>query len=168
MVFKLAWSKNGTPNTLSGTADDMDITDLTAKKFNQFLVASQGSSSNQTQQNFTFENNSNTVYARRSSGNGGADTTGTSATFVTSNYGISNWGDQFTVMYGISISGEEKLFIYYVIWGNTAGAANAPERVEVVAKFVPSPDSDITRIDINNSGSGDFQIGDNVSALGTD
>jgi len=164
----MAWAKNGTPYTEASTSDDMDITDMTAKKFNQFMVHSSAASGNQTQQNFTFENNSNSVYARRSNGNGGTDATGTSATFFTSNYGVSNWGDQFTVMYVSSISGEEKLAIYHVVWGNTAGAANAPERVEVVAKFAPSPDSDITRIDSNNSASGSYQTGNNISALGTD
>ena len=34
----MVWQVNGTPLTLTGTADDMDITDLTARVFNQFLI----------------------------------------------------------------------------------------------------------------------------------
>ena len=38
VATKMAWAKNGTPNTLTGGADDCDITDLTANKFNIILV----------------------------------------------------------------------------------------------------------------------------------
>jgi hypothetical protein len=36
----------------------------------------------------------------------------------------------------------------------TAGAGTAPNRCRICFKFVPSPDADITRIDINNTQSG--------------
>jgi hypothetical protein len=39
----MAWGKNGTPLTLGSALDDMDITDLTATKFNQFLWYNSGS-----------------------------------------------------------------------------------------------------------------------------
>jgi hypothetical protein len=163
----MAWARNGTPNTLGSAGDDLDITDLTAYKFNQFLTNSTASSGNQAQQNMTFNNNSSSVYAIRSSVNGVADVTSTSQTFIQNNIGHSAWGNQFEIIYVVSISGEEKLIIQLDMWGNTAGAGNAPERGEIVAKFVPSPDADITRIDMNNNQSGSFQIDDNISALGT-
>ena len=47
-------------------------------------------------------------------------------------------------------------------------ASNAPRRGEIVSKFVPSPDSDITRIDFHNGGSGSYNTDSNLSALGTD
>ena len=166
-VFKLAWAKNGTPNTLGSAGDDIDITDLTAKKFNLFLSHTSATSGNQATPKITFNNNTNSVYTQRENVNGAADTTRTSDVNLRTNIGHTNWGDQFEVIYLISISGEEKLGICFDFWGNTAGAANAPERGEIYSKFVPSPDADITRIDYNNTDSGDFQIGDNLSALGT-
>ena len=160
----MAWAKNGTPNTLSGTADDCDITDLTAYKFNVFL--SHWLPSGTPNAVYTFNNNTNTVYAIRRSEDGATDTTATSE---------SNFGDGtayvsgFNVMYVCSISGEEKLGIYFTVGQNTAGAGTAPKRKEQVLKFVPSPDADITRIDMNNNqASQDYASGTNISALGTD
>ncbi len=165
----MAWAKNGTPYTEASTSDDLDITNLTAKKFNVFLAHTSAASGQQAQQDYTFDNNSNTVYASRDSENGTADGTSTSAASFTNNNGaISIWADQFNILYVVNISGEEKLVISNYIWGGVAGAANAPERGELVAKFVPSPDTDIERIDVNNSSTGSFQINDNLSALGTD
>jgi len=162
----MAWAKNET-NTLTGTGDNMDLTSLTAYKFNQFMFHISGGSSNQTTGHLTFNDNNNSVYARRQETNGGTDATTASAVKIQFDT-ISNHGDQFAQIKVISISAEEKLAIADVIWANTAGAGNAPERVQMVFKFVPSPDADITRLDLNNTYSGDYQIGDNVTALGTD
>ena len=164
MVFKLAWSKNGTPNTLGSAGDDCDITDLTAYKFNVFLWHKilTGSDASST---CNINNNSNSVYARRGSDNGGGDFTSTSGT---------NWNlqrldtaDEFVITFICSISGEEKLGITFNVSGKS-GASLAPERKEQVLKFVPSPDADITRIDMNNSGGGSYDTDTNLSALGTD
>ena len=160
----MAWAKNGTPNTLGSAVDDIDITDLTAKKFNVFLTHSITSST--TSQNFTFNNNSNSVYAIRKSANGGADSTSTSqALWDSFSNGVQ---DVFILMYVVSISGEEKLGIMFEIRGATTGAGTAPNRIEWVGKFVPSPDAHITRIDMNNPDAGDYATGSNISALGTD
>ena len=37
-----------------------------------------------------------------------------------------------------------------------------------MGKFVPSPDANITRIDINNPNGGSFDTNSNLSALGSD
>ena len=161
----MAWAKNGTPNTLSGTGDTMTISDLTANKFNQFLVHSVGTG--QTFYGITFNNNTNSVYAERRSPDGGSDLTSTSQTKVGLTPTIDD-DDSFTTVYCISISGEEKLLISNSIFNGQNGATNAPERREVVGKFVPSPDADITRVDITNGGSGDFLTDSNLSAIGTD
>ena len=159
----MAWGRNGTPNTLSGTADDCDITDLTAKQFNVFLHHKIVTGN--ANQVLSFNNDSNSVYADRYSASGGADGTQTSQTNLqTNNYNT----DSFTVSYVCSISGEEKLMMWWKVNQGTAGAANAPNRVEMVMKYVPSPDADITRLDMNNSTSGDYTTGTNASALGTD
>jgi hypothetical protein len=163
----MAWAKNGTPDTLTTSGDTLTISDLTAKKFNQFLthIAASGNMA----PDLTFNNNSNTVYASRKSTNGGGTSTQTSKAFHEFNTSLGVWSSsEFYVNNTCSISGEEKLSIIFLATGGTAGAGNAPERVEFVGKFVPSPDADITRIDNNNVESGSFDTDSNVSALGTD
>jgi len=162
----MAWAKNGTPTTLGSAGDDLDITDLTAKKFNQFLFHGLVTGAGSGRGNETFNNNTNSVYAQRSSNNGAADATYTSqATWFHDNQN----DDEFKIIYLCSISGEEKLGIYFHVYYGAAGAGTAPIREGFVGKFVPSPDADITRIDINNDvASFDFDTSSNLSALGTD
>lgn len=161
----MPWQTNGTPDTLVSSGDDIDITDLTPLKFNQFLLHTLGTGA-ANRQNITFENNSNTVYASRWSINGGADVTATGDLFL--NTSVSAVLDNLTVMYVISISSEEKLVISNNLGFDTAGAGAAPFRKELVGKFVPSPDTDITRIDSNNIDVGSYDTNSNLSALGTD
>tara|TARA_B110000285_G_scaffold11274_1_gene11213 strand:+ start:37 stop:1305 length:1269 start_codon:yes stop_codon:yes gene_type:complete len=162
----MAWGKAGS-DTLATSGDDLDITSMTATKFNQFLTHIPASGN--MAPDLTFNNNSNTVYASRKSTNGGTDVTQTSKAFHEFNTSLGVWSSsEFYVNNTISISAEEKLSIIHLATGGTAGASNAPERVEFVGKFVPSPDADITRIDNNNVGSGSFDTSSNLSALGSD
>mgnify|MGYP003151945082 CR=1 FL=1 len=160
----MAWITNGTPNTLAAPADDIDITDLTAKKFNQTLINTV--TSGDTDGLVTYNNNSNTVYARRGSNNGGADFTGVNMAYIESTHTTST--DKLVVSYLSSISGEEKLQISSYVDNGTAGAGTAPNRLQFVFKFVPSPDADITRIDVNNTRTGSFDTDSNLTAFGTD
>ena len=165
----MAWGKNGTPSTLGSSGDDLDITDLTANKFNLFL--SHIIATGRVRRVQTFNNNTNPVYAWRESANGVTDGTIDSSSNIdqVSGIGTEDASDSFSVMYVCSISGEEKLAIEFVVWHGGTGAANDPERKEAVNKFVPSPDADITRIDFNNTtGGADYLTNSNISALGTD
>jgi len=163
----MVWAKNGTPDTVSIATQPLSISDLTAKKFNVFLAhtLNSGTASGLRED---FNNNSNTVYALRRSNNGGTDSTSTSlAALYISGGGVS--GDEmFTINYVCSISGEEKLVIGFTVERDTAGASNDPERQEYVGKFVPSPDADITQVDMFDAGAGNYSTGSNLSALGTD
>ena len=160
----MVWAKNGTPDTLTGTGDTMTISDLTAYKFNFFLVHKIASGI--AQLNTTFNNNTNSVYTSRFSEDGATDSTETSKPDIyclTTNGNYENFG----TLYVISISGEEKLIINNTITAPT-GAGSAPSRLEIVSKFVPSPDADITRIDMSNAGAGDYAVDSNLSAIGAD
>lgn len=160
----MVWKKNGTPLTLGSALDDIDITDLTAKKFNVFLNHNIHSGSCTEDKNFN--NNSNSVYAQRRDNAHGGDVTATSQTTISTLGGEPD--DRFEVIHGCSISGEEKLFIGSTTRRATAGAGTAPSNSEWVAKFVPSPSADITRIDIHNSDAGSYDTNSNLSAFGTD
>tara|TARA_R110000851_G_scaffold258581_1_gene411055 strand:+ start:260 stop:835 length:576 start_codon:yes stop_codon:yes gene_type:complete len=160
----MVWAKNGTPVTLGGTSDTVAITDMTANKFNFFISHIIGVTN--MNESIEFNGNVNNVYSERSSKNGVyPDTTATSQPDIT----IAPTGgfvQSMVVGYVVSISGEEKLVMAWQQTGGTGAAA--PNRSEVVGKFVPSPDADITRIDINNGGTGDYTTNTNLSALGSD
>lgn len=160
----MAWAINGTPSTLGSAVDVITISDLVAKKFNQFLF--HDVTSGDTDILLTFNNNSNTVYARRSSLNGNADVTAVSQTSI--NHALNFADDKFKIDFVCSISGEEKLGISHKVTRSAAGAGTAPSRGEVFYKFVPSPDADITRIDYDNAQTGSYGTDSNLSALGTD
>lgn len=160
----MAWAKNGTPSTLSGAADVITISDLTAKKFNVFLNHVIGSSTVDIDQGFN--NNVNGVYAITKSADGGADATAVSDTKIDKGTTATTI---FDINYTCSILGEEKLTIGFLVNQLTAGAGTEPSRLEYVAKFVPSPDVNITRVDIINTGTtNEYSIGSNLSALGSD
>ena len=159
----MVWGKAGS-TTLATSGDDLDITSMTASKFNQFMIHKITSGDASLTQ--TLNNNTNSVYARRKSANGATDFTATSESNVNSSDTTTT--DMFIVEYVASISGEEKLGIKnYVDYGAT-GAGTAPDRMEIVYKFVPSPDADITRIDFTNGNSGSYDTDSNISALGSD
>ena len=160
----MAWAKNGTPSTLTGAADVITISDLTAKKFNVILLHDFPANANNIRELVRFNNNTNSVYAYRLSEAGAADLTYINQPEI--NYGMSA-SSEFHVSYVCSITGQEKLMIDFGASTQTTGAGNAPLRREQVGKFVPSPDAGITRVDITNTDTGDYAIGTNLSALGT-
>lgn len=161
----MAWQKNGTPDTLGSAGDVMSITDLTALKFNVFLVHAPNTV-NTINLKYTFNNNTNSVYARRTGENGAADFTNINQANLVLGVGASI--DVFGVKYFCSIPGEEKLLLGWSVSALTLGAGTAPTREEQAGKFVPSPDADITRIDVTNTEAGDYTTDSNLSALGTD
>jgi hypothetical protein len=103
------------------------------------------------------------VYSRRGSNNGTAEFTSTNGSNWIVQHDIS--GDEFLIQYVCSISGKEKLAIMFTVSESTSGSGTAPTRKEQVGKFVPSPDADITRIDMNDTEAGSYDIGTNLSAL---
>ena len=161
----MVWGKAGS-TTLTSAGDTITISSMTASKFNQFLEH-EIATGNIDNPKWTFNNNTNSVYGFRINQNGGSDGTSVSQTGVVANLGNAQW-DRFNVNYVCSISGEEKLLTLLEVASNSAGAGNAPARMELVGKFVPSPDADITRVDVTNGGVGDFDTSSNISALGSE
>ncbi|GAG54709.1 unnamed protein product [marine sediment metagenome] len=160
----MAWAKNGTPLTLGSAAQDLDITDLTAYKFNQFMIHIITDGSNTVQAECTF-NNDTTTYAFRQSVNGGADGTSTSDASIDL-WDTSVAQDQFDIMYVCAISGEEVLVMNWFIRHGGTGATNAPARMETVGKYDGT--TQVTRIDIHDVDGTHYDTDSNISALGTD
>ena len=160
----MAWARNGTSDTLSGTADVMTISDLTAKKFNVFLQHDIGDTGDENHQ-YRFDNNANTDYAYRFSWVGTADTTYTSQTQLSFS-DTNTQQDGFTVMYGVNIDSEEKLVIGFFAQEYGSGAATAPARCEMVGKVDTTTNSgQYTRIDAIQGSTGGWLSGSNLSAL---
>ena len=163
-MVEIAWAKNGTPNTLGSSGADMDITDLTATKFKVVLTHQLTTGTTDFACNMTFNDDGTTSYADRRSSNGGADATDTSQSSTRHKNGWNE--DEFVVDYICDISGEETLRISYIMTLTTNGAGTAPARMEVVSKWDDT--SQITRIDINETGSDELDTNSNISVLGTD
>ena len=99
----MAWAKNGTPDTLSSSADVVSIADLTGKIFNVFLnhsLTDGGVIDNRA----TFNNSTGSEYARRRSENGAADFTAVSQTVMNLGAG-GGAADKFVMTYVVVISG---------------------------------------------------------------
>jgi len=155
----LAWARNGTV-----TAVSQSLTGLTGFQFNQILnhVIDNGSA---IDLDFTIDNITTDTYAYRESSNG-VEATATEQTEITLD-DTSAATERFTMMYGLNIAGEEKLFISTTADANTAGPGTAPNRVELTGKQTGTSAA-WTRIDIVETGAGAFTDASNLTALGTD
>ena len=162
-MFELGWAKNGTPDTLTGTSDTLNINDLSDLKFNVILQHLLGSSTTNVKNTYNSDTASN--YADRYSQNGGVDGTRTSKTVYQTNV-VTSVDSRFIVTYFINIATEEKLTITHVIENGTVGAATAPSRNELVGKWVDTTNP-LNETTITNTSAGDYTTDSNVSALGT-
>ena len=160
----MAWAKAGS-ETLGTAGDVITSGTITASKFNQILSSDLASGALSTQVVFNSDTGSN--YAYRNSWDGTSDGTGVN------NANVQQWDGnngsstpQFVVSYVCNIDGEEKLGMYNAVDQSTTGAGTAPHRREVVYKYTGT--SQITKIDINNSGAGSFDTSSNLSVLGSD
>ena len=162
--IKMAWAKNGTPDTLTGTNAGVTISDLTSTIFNVNLSHVIKSTSTNARIRFgssSIDTGSN--YASRESNDGGTDTVRTSQTNIIAQ--VNNL-DFFHVFYAVNISAEEKLIIIHMAENVVAGAGTAPSRAEVVAKWV-NTSNQYDNVQVYPT-SGLYAIGSNISALGTD
>ena len=139
------------------------MTPIAARKYLQIRVIALNSG--QIRAVIRFNNDSGNNYAFRESVNGAADGTGTSQSIFTDATAGSNL--QHIVCDVFNIASSEK--IGYVKWMSqgTAGAGNAPTRLEGVSKWANTTDQ-ITRVDVVNTGTGDFAIGSELVVLGHD
>ena len=157
----LHWQELGR-TTLSGTSDTIDVTSLAAKPYIMILQNEIGSGSIT---GFTsFNNDSGSNYAYRTSENGASDGTSTSQANIRLDRGSVN---NFIVGNIMNVAGQEKLVEGLCVGQNTAGAGNVPERWQAVAKWANTSDS-ITSVKLTNTSGGDFASGSEVVVLGYD
>lgn len=164
-VANTSWKELGR-TTLSSNGDSIDVTSL-ATKDNLMVLChtfNTGGAAGAMANQFNGDTGSN--YAERRSTNGGSDVTSTGATGYNATSGEWN-SSTFHVSDILNIAAQEKLIITSSAMVESAGAGNEPRRQEAVAKWA-NTSAQINRINIKNSGAGDFASGSEVVVLGYD
>ena len=150
--------------TLASAADTITVDSLEAKK--HLMVQIHTIPSGAILPTMRFNNDSGSNYALRYNSDESSETTQTSQTSIQLDP-IAGSFNQFHTMSIINEATKEKLLINEMNGANTAGAGNAPRRSENVAKWANTSNA-ITRVDILNSGSGDFAAGTTLKVYGAD
>ena len=150
--------------TLTGSADTIDSGTFTAKKYLWVQAYVKQTTSN-IRIATRFNSDTGSTYSVRDSEVGGADSTATSQTYI-KNSGSNSYSG-FINMFIVNVSSKEKLAISHYVGQNTAGAANAPVRHEVVGKWANTSNS-ITSIQLYNDQAGDYASGSILKVWGSD
>lgn len=148
---------------MGSAGDTISVTPITARKYLKIFVTAL--QSGQIALNLQFNGDSGNNYAFRVSTNGGAD--GTSVSQSKAWLGMTETSDQFHVFEVVNITANEKLVKAFSASFGTAGAGNAPTRLEGAGKWANTA-AQITRVDAVNTGTGDFATGSQVVVIGHD
>ena len=150
--------------TASGSSTNLSSGTISAKKYLWIQLYSEGTSADI---DTTFNNDTGTNYARRYSIDGGTDGTTTSESRLSNFHNAGRAGEEaFSNWFIINNQSNEKLIICHSIQQNTAGAANAPHRLEIVGKWV-NTSNQITEIDFDST-SGNFGTNTILKVWGAD
>lgn len=150
--------------TLSVAGDTISVTGIPEKKYLRVICWAIPTGGN-IDGAVRFNNDSGSNYTRRGSLNGGSDGVGTSLTST-------GFGDVASQPYLltldiVNVTNQEKLVQGHVVFGSSAGAGTAATRLETVGKWA-NTSSQITRVDLVNTSTGDFAIGSEVIVEGKD
>jgi hypothetical protein len=158
------WKEVGR-TTLGSAGDTISVSSLADKRYYMFLndLTATGGTIAAT---LRLNNDSGTNYARRRSINGGSDNAYPNDTIMTLN-GNTDTNPRFDVGYLANLSSKEKLNITHGVYQNSSGAGTAPTRTEIVNKWENTSDA-INRVDVINTGAGDFNTNSEVVVLGWD
>lgn len=159
------WQELGRTN-LGAQGDTITISSITARKY-LMIICSLYATGGTVNAFVRFNNDSGANYSRRSSDNGGADSTTVSQTGIASDAGTIAVGT-LILMHVYNVAAQEKIATIAAMNQGTAGAANAPNRTERAGKWA-NTSSAITRVDVvNTAGTGDYAAGSEVVVLGHD
>ena len=155
------WEEIGR-TTLGSAGDTITVSSLPARKYIKIyviLIATAGTITGLMR----FNNDSGSNNNRRYSTDGGSDTSELTQTDLLASIGTSAT-NHFSEHDVINIATQEKLVTSHIISRGTAGAGSATSRRETTGKWVNTSDA-ITRVDVVNSGTGDYAIGSEVIVL---
>lgn len=159
------WWQEIARTTLGALAASISVTGITAKKYLKVVIyaTATGGTINLA---YRFNSDSGNNYAWRTSANGGADssTTATAQAYVTASTLATPF---YNTMEIINVLAQEKLAYGFTNEDNVAGAGTAINRVVAGFKWANTA-AQITRIDIIQTGTGNFASGSEVIVLGHD
>ena len=155
------WEELGS-ETISSDGDSFDLT-FTAKKYLWVQLWNVDSATGDMV--MRFNNDSANNYAERYSDDGGSDSTNDTKGGIDSNYGALS-GNTLANYHIINKQDKEKLVIYEYAISNSAGAGNAPQRMEAVGKWA-NTSAQINRITVT-CGGGNFDVGSTLKVWGFD
>lgn len=158
------WEELGR-STLGAAGDTITLNPIAARKYLRIIVIASATGGT-INARLRFNNDSGANYSERSSANGGADGTAVSQTSM----GLSATASAADRIFEgdiRNIAAQEKLLMGTTVEQGTAGAANTTSRAEIANKWANTANQ-ITRIDVINTGTGDFAIGSEVVVLGHD
>ncbi len=154
------WEEIGR-TTLGVAGATISVTSLPARSYLAIIVKVNMTGAGAV--SLLLNNDSGNNYARRLSTNGGADATTTPASlFVNLPAGQYPW---YLTGEIVNMQTEEKTITFNAVSTNTAGVANVPNRYEGVGKWTNTADQ-INRIDVSNSGAGNFTANSTIIVLG--
>jgi hypothetical protein len=153
--------------TLGSAGDVIDVTSLPDKRYYMFLTSDQNTGNIDFELTFNADTGSN--YARRSSVNGGSDVTSTSQAniYMLGGNTVGSAKPTNFVGYIANLPGKEKLIMNHGIFQDNAGAGTAPLRSEEIYKWANTTDP-IDQITLTNSSTGSFATGAELVVLGWD
>ena len=154
----MVWGKAGS-TTLTTTGDDITSS---VSNSNTYTTMSYHINSGNIGTQIRFNGDTGSNYSKRTSEEGGSDTTATSQSGIFSVSAGSH--PMFQIEYICNISSEEKLVIGFNGWGAGTGA---PARTEIAGKWANTSDV-ISSMTHNNTGNGDYNTDSNLSVLGSE
>tara|TARA_R100000900_G_scaffold65372_1_gene52057 strand:- start:704 stop:2203 length:1500 start_codon:yes stop_codon:yes gene_type:complete len=157
----MPWNRLGT-TTLSSTGSPITVSGFGASTFIQELH--HGIESGSYGSSLRLNNDSGTKYANRRRQNGAAENSNGNRTFIENVYG----GDTLMISFMGDIDGEEKMIINLGGFSGSSGAGNAPNRLQLVGKYVPSPTARISQVNRFDSEGGAHGVDTNLTVLGSD
>jgi hypothetical protein len=151
--------------TLGSAGDDLDVTSLADKRYLMILrdIVPTGGTAFEW---VTLNNDGGSTYAIRNSADGAADGTSVSQTRMVQ-WANNTAVNRFSVQYLANLATKEKLGMFWQNDNSVAGAGTAPTRKESVYKWANTANA-FSRIDCNNSGTGNYAIGSECVVLGWD
>jgi hypothetical protein len=150
--------------TLGSAGDTISVGSLADKRYYMILCDIQQVTSNiRSATRLNADTGSN--YATRDSENGGADSTATSGSYIKNSGSLTT--PMFNVQYLSNLSTKEKLMLSHNVGQQTAGAANAPSRMEAVGKWANTSNAISTIAQYNDQG-GSYNTNSEVVVLGWD
>lgn len=158
----MVWWEELGRTTLGSAGDTITVSSIPARKYLKVLVYT--INSGQLSMSFRLNNDSGNNYATKRADNGGAGAAATSQSQVF----VSTGADSASMRCTIDIFNPSGVYKNgrFLFWSNYTNVTNAPNFAD--GAFTYASNTQVTRIDILNSGTGDFDTGSEVIVLGHD